>query len=397
MIKHKNITLYKKYNLLYILMILFILSFALNSFKNTGVGDESIKINLKWNKAYPKQEWEDVKKGMLWSFSYLGATLPKGNFDKSISFIDSTTFELNINQLGFNANAIDAFNVICDSIKSTMSYKKNKHIDLSRFLVLTMHSSWHYYKITGVFNTLQEFEKNYTFKNAKLYGVTKSTVAYHDRLIKFVSAKDIFKSAFIAVEGSGSLEKGEFIPEAYEVFDFMPNGQLRFAVYNKYGQLIPASPKTHGEAGKPSKCIWCHELVIQPMVNNNNIPVAKMLSNEEFEKERYFLQNKLDDYRKILKSDIDYSKKQDHTYLELLYISFMEPNKERISNEFSEIGEQQLKVISEMHSHVYDEFPFIGDKLYHRYYIDSLFSINDLKVPLSVREEAGLEVNYFKN
>ena len=176
--------------------------------------------------------------------------------------------------------------------------------------------------------------------------------------------------------------------------DIMPNGQLRFAVYNGLGNLIPSSPHSLGKAGKPSKCIWCHELMIQPLFKEN-VAIPSMMSNEEFGRQQLQLQNKLSNYRKTLHTEIDYDKLQDHSYLELLYISFMEPNTERIRNEFPEMNNEQLAIIRKMNAHTYHEFPYLGTELYHRYYIDSIMNINALKVPLSVREEIGVEVNYF--
>ena len=381
-----------------VLIIVFILFAAIVFQSSDGNSNEltsKISIRLKWNKAYPKESYGNVRTGMLWSFSFLGAHLPKGCYDKAILTKDSSLFEIKIDELGFSENAKQALAVICDSIKKTDSYRKNNSIDLSRFFVLTLHSSWHYYKITGVYNTLTEFNTQYKMGDAKNFGVTKSMVSHHDRLIRIKANKKILNTAFVAVEGFGSLQESTFDPQAYETMDIMPNGQLRFAVYNGQGNLIPSSPQSHGEAGKPSKCIWCHELMIQPLFKEN-VAVPSMMSNEEFGLLQQQLQNKLSNYRKTLHTEIDYTKLQDHTYLELLYISFMEPNTERIRNEFPEMNNEQLSIIKKMNAHTYHEFPYIGTELYHRYYIDSIMNINALKVPFSVREEIGTEVNYFK-
>lgn len=369
-----------------------------DSFKSsTSSGDTSLTINLKLIKAYPSQSMEDLKTGVLWSFSYLGASLPKGVYEKAFVAIDSNTYALDIQQLGFNERALKALAFICDSIENTATYKNHKSIDLSRFLVLTLHSSWHYYQITGAYKTLTAFNEHYAMDQANVFGVTKSTVTSNDRLIKIKSAEDPLKMAFMAIEGKGSLQHKTFNPESFEVMDVMPNGQLRFAVYNKEGELIASSPKDHSLAGKPSKCMWCHELIIQPLVNADNIPVNGMMSNEAFEKLRSDLQTKLDTYRKGLNTEIQFENKQDHTKLELLYISFMQASLQRTMTEFPELNATQRDAIMKMNASEYEEFPFIGNNLYHRFYIDSIMGIRDVNVPLSVREEIGSEINYFKN
>ncbi len=79
----------------------------------------------------------------------MGANLPKGGFDSSLVFYDSTNFTINLNKLGFSESQLSALNVVCDSIKNSKEYKKNQFIDLSRFLILTLYSPYNYYKISG--------------------------------------------------------------------------------------------------------------------------------------------------------------------------------------------------------------------------------------------------------
>ena len=45
----------------------------------------------------------------------------------------------------------------------------------------------------------------------------------------------------------------------------MPNGQLRIALYDKNGNLKEAADSNITHAGKPAKCLWCHESGIQPL------------------------------------------------------------------------------------------------------------------------------------
>ena len=121
----------------------------------------------------------------------------------------------------------------------------------------------------------------------------------------------------------------------------MPNGQLRFAIYDIQGNLTASSPKRLGEAGKPAKCLWCHELVFQPLFIGTDT-LANNMSPNEFQNLIEKQNNLLSNYRKKLSSDIDFTKTQDHTLMELLYISYMEPSLQKLSKEWS-IGLVELK------------------------------------------------------
>ena len=351
-------------------------------------------IVLRWHKAYPAENWSAVKTGLLWSLSFLGADLPKGCWEKATVRTDSTSLQLDYSLLGFNEPALQALDLVCDSIKKTPEYKRDQGIDLSRFLVLTLHSSWHYYRITGVEKDLAAFIKKYRLQQPLEFGVTKSCVAEHHRVIRFNDTADIMQTAFYAVETEDSISKPGFHEAVYEAMDFMPNGQLRFAVYDANGKLIPGSPSKLGKAGKPSKCLWCHEIVIQPLFFENRA-VERMMSNEEFERRRSVMQKRLEDYRAKLQSEIDFTKKQDHTYSELLYISFMEPAAMRIEAEWKMDPLAVKTKTAKLQTHVYEEFPFLGDS-YYRYYIDSMAGKKNLAVPLSVRETVGQEPDYFE-
>jgi len=342
-------------------------------------------IKLKWHKAYPSENWTIVREGLRWTLSYVGATLPKGSFDQTVPFKDSTIITLNLSKVGFSESALVALDNIVERIKRTEEYQETGFIDLSRFVVLLIGVSENYYAITGVAPTLEEFIRNHQLENPLLFGVTKSAVGNHHRQIEFRGdTSDVMNYAFMAVESNGSLDSGTFRAEAFEVFDIMPNGQLRFAVYDAQGKLIEGSPKKLGEAGKPAKCMWCHEIQIATLFVPN-VAVAGMLTNEDFTFWRSAFQRNLDKYRAQLQDDLDYNKTQDHTLMELLYISFMEPSAIRLGNEWNISPEEAQEKMGSAPDHEYHEFPHLG-KLYYRYYADSVANKKSPVVPTSVRE-----------
>ncbi len=374
-------------------IIIFIGLILLCSFSTFSPKITSNTINLKWYKAYEKETWANVKTGMLWSFANLGAMLPKNCLDSALIFKDSTEFKLDVSKLGFSNHALRAMQTICDSIKATQDYQKNNFIDLSRFLVLALHSPFNYYQITETETTYENFKKRYHFNSIQEFGVTNSSVSKGHRLIQFNNDTSILNIAYVAQEGDGSLLDSSFKTNTFETITVMPNGHFKYAIYNLQGNLIDASPNQYSNAGKPSKCMWCHESTYSTLFSKNK-EVKYTITNDEFIAKIKTTQAQLDTYRKTLSTEINFNNKQDHTQLELLYISFMEPSLYRLKQEFKG-NTKTLSKIQKNKTHVYDEFLFLGD-LFERKTVDSYFKYSKIKTPEFVREKSNYECNYFK-
>jgi hypothetical protein len=174
----------------------------------------------------------------------------------------------------------------------------------------------------------------------------------------------------------------------------MPNGQLRFAIYDKKGQLENASPSKFSEAGKPAKCQWCHESQVMPLYKDTP-DVPNFMTSKEFLSEVEKLQGYLKAYQDTLSSKIIFSNTNNHSLQELLYISFMEPNLQRIALEWNLSEAEVLMRVKKFKTHKNEEFKFLGD-LYHRHDVDKKSPFKTLKVPKSIREETKFDVNYLK-
>ncbi len=358
---------------------------------------DDLKITLIWNKSYETQTRQDVMRGLIWDLSWLGAELPKGSFDHAVKFdpADSTRFTINLDSVGFNETARNALFVICDSIMKSEEYKKHNGLDVGKFVTLTLGSSWHYYEITGVPKTLDEFKTKYSIDvTANVFGVTTSTISEGHRRILFSKDTSLFQYGFVAEEGVGSLDSGTFAPEFYECFDIMPNGQLRFVVYDEHGELASGTPSHVGDAGKPAKCLWCHEIVIQPLFIDNR-EVKGMLTNRGFLNIRDSMQVRLERYRLTLNTDMNWNYRPDHTLGELLYITFMEPTMMHLMNEWK-MSEADVKaILGRNPPQKFEEFDYIGD-VYDRNRADTEHwdAVRTLYYPMWVRE-TGEEVDYF--
>lgn len=379
----------KKIYFFFSIIIIIIIPLSFSSYKDTPV---EVKINLKWYKAHEAESWSNIKTGMLWSFANLGASLPKNCLDSAISFIDSNSFELNLNKLGFSVKALRALELVCNKIKYSDDYKRNNFLDLSRFLVLTLHAPNNYYKITEAETTIEVLKSNYDFNKCFEFGVTNSSVAKKYRLIKFNKDNNILKVAFIAEVGDQPILENNFKPKEYEVITVMPNGHFRYAIYDENGKLSDASNINYSIAGKPSKCMWCHESTYSTLFKENK-EVKQKLTNIQFLNAIAEAQSTLDSYRNTLNTEINFNNKQDHTQLELLYISFMEPSIYRLKQEFMD-NQDALIRIKKLRTHKYEEFLYLGD-LYFRREIDKYFNYNKIRTPYSIREKSSYEPDFF--
>lgn len=350
---------------------------------------DDLKITLIWNKSYETQTREDVMRGLIWDLSWLGAELPKGSMERAVVFDpkDSTRFTINLDSVGFNGRARSALYVICDSIMKSEEYKKYNGIDAGKFVTLTLGTSAHYYAITGVPNSLNEFRNRYQIDTgAYVFGVTTSTISEGHRRILFSRDTSLFGCGFLSEEGRGSLDSGNFKAEFFECFDIMPNGQLRFMIYNEQGELVSGTPGHVGDAGKPAKCLWCHEIVIQPLFIENR-EVKGMLTNKGFLDIRDSMQMRLDRYRLTLSTDMNWKNRADHTLGELLYITFMEPTLMHMENEWK-MSESEVKaILGNIDKHPFEEFDYIG-AVYRRHDVDYQYrdSLYWLRYPGDVRE-----------
>jgi len=354
---------------------------------------KEISIRLRWIPAYPTEKEEDVLTGFAWAMSLLGAELPVGSMKKAFVAQENKQYELNINALGFSPTAQKALTNLINHLKKSEEYTQKGSIDIGRFLVLTLHSSWNYYAITNMPKTYAQFTSLYTFDKKKIFPVLNSGVAAGNRLIYLPLDSNVRKIAFLAGEGKGELENGTFQTSEFEVFDVMKNGQLRFGIYNKKGDLEAASPLVLGGAGKPGKCMWCHESSFQTLhYPTSDLLGANYMSVADFKAKIARMQGNLAKFQLALSSDINWQDTGAHTKQEWLYIGFMEPNLARIAAEWQMSEAETLKKISHLPTHKHEEFAFFGD-CYDRVKIDSLAPYQVIKTPESVREPSHYEPN----
>ena len=226
----------------------------------------------------------------------------------------------------------------------------------------------------------------------KKAAIVESAVAFGERRISLPNPNNNINSiGYLAEELTGSLADSTHIVKEFEVMDIMENGQLRFGIYNTNNQLINGADPNLSSAGKPAKCLWCHEVNIQKGF------AAQTAINGYFSPNQFdsiIIENQLilNEYRSILNTEIDFLDNLQHIELEKLYIRFMEPSAKRLAAEWNMTeGEVSLK-LSGFTTHTNNEFNSLGD-LYNRFEIENYAPYQVIPSTTSARETVNYEPN----
>jgi hypothetical protein len=354
------------------------------------------KIILNWYTAPANQTKEEYTTGLMWLLSYLGAKLPSSQFEQGIKFISDYKIEMNIDELGFTSNAKENLMHIINAIKQSEEYKNTGGIDAGRFFALCFNSTYHYYKITGAAKNYNEFSARYATLVFKTFVCDTSSISPSSRIIKYsISDLNIQKSCFIAEEGNGVFSSGNYIKTGIiEAFDYMENGQPRFVIYDKEGNLYaPSNPTVH-KAGKPAKCMWCHESGMQTLYSATPDLTGSATVNEFKTDQQTFMRNLLN-FHQQSNSKLNFLDPKAHTQGEYIYLSFYEPNANRLSQEWNMSLSSVKSLLTGIATHDNPEFPFLKE-VYHRQQIQQFAPFSSVEVSNEMREATNFEPNLLK-
>lgn len=371
---------------------LFIVSLFSLSCSWNHLPDQPDKIDLIYYNSPAKMNSDELKAGILWLSSYLGAELPLN--EAGIKFKAENLIELDISSMGFNNNARFHLRKIISLLKQSGEYKLKNSVDIGRFFALCFNSSWHYYKITGAPDTYENFLKLHPGFPKTEFACDSSAIAPEGRLFGLPDfSTDAPNLVFVAQEGEGYFYNQTFHSSGIrEVMDIMPNGQPRFMIYDSNGKLT--SSTAAGGPGKPARCQWCHESKVQPLYKQTPI-IQGYLNPDSFKL-------MLDNWAVLLKNfqlskpgSLNYSETKAHQYGEFIYLSFYEPDELRLSLEWSMDIEEVRKLTSGIQLHTNPEFPFLS-RVYHRYQIESLSPYQTLLTSEFSREISSYEPDYLQ-
>ncbi len=359
------------------------------SFK-TNINNSKSIIHLKWNKSHEIDNLQKNIAGLTWALSFLGSNIALDTTLTGISYTKDI-IELDISNVGFSEKAITHLQSLNWAIKNSEEYKKKGTIDIGRYIALTIGSPNHYYKIAGVPQRLSNLRSNYTFDSITAY-INNSSISNIDREIEYSINNEQNKRAFISAERDTITKE----IQEFETVELMENGLSKFALYDKKGNLKTVGDQKVTRAGKPGKCMWCHESGIQPLFRKQ-INIKNYIPARAFLDSLKMYNNELRVYQNEIWKNSVIKNRRSHTEMEIAYITFMEPSIEQLSNEWQITGEETKKKLAHLKSHRHHEFDFLGD-LYHRKDVDLLAPFKVLEVPESIREASSNEdnVDYIK-
>lgn len=341
-------------------------------------------IKLKWNQSYPNEKMEDAVTGLFWALSHCGAK--NTSLNTSAIITDSNTIILNLYYLGFIPNALNNMASLHESIQSSEEYKNNNSVDIGRYITLLIGASNHYYQITGVPLTLKEQLSNYKLVPDSGY-VNNSTISNQHRTIKF-SALNNLNQLLISTEFDSI--SGEILE--FETMELMENGQYKFAIFDADSQRINSAPRATSNAGKPAKCMWCHESKINPTFAVQKDSTG-FLTYQQLQDTLLHLRSKVSQVQNSIQSGVDFSNNQEHTQMELQYIMFMLPSPLRLSNEWGRSQNEVLTLLANEKRTLHPEFSFLPAG-YTRMSVERFSPHKGLVTSSLVREESAYEVSY---
>lgn len=341
------------------------------------------EIVLKWNQSYSQEKMDDAILGLYWALSHCGAK--NANATSNPLHHDSVYIRINLGSFDFDENAYSQIIRLHRAIQNSEEYIYNYSMDLGRYITLLIGASNHYYRITNMPETLGEQLSNYTLSPYKGY-VNNSSISNHHRSIQYSSFNE-FQQILISTEIDSVT--GRVLE--FETMELMENGQFKYGIYNADSQLIASAPPS-STAGKPAKCMWCHESNVNLLVQSQN-NYGGYLSFQQLQDTLLNFRSRVQQHQATLQNGVDFNKTLDHTQMELQYIMFMNPSSMRLANEWNmnipEI-ENLLKAYSKSQ---YPEFPFLSPG-YDRNVIDGYSPNKGLVVSREVREYSSIEVNH---
>lgn len=371
--------------LLVIFMLFFVLIGQQSCSKDPDFSIDESKIMLVWYKGYPADSLHKSMIGLEWALSYIGAETTQNLYQMQVP---NNQVLLDIEQLGFTAHAKEKLKILHHKLKFTEEYRLKGAIDMGRYVALLLGASEHYYEFVAMPENLNDLLVKYELDPMAGY-VDNSLISSSHRIIRFSDQLGL-NQLFVSNEVdpiSGEITE-------FETIDIMPNGQMRYGIFDADGKRINAADPSKTEAGKPAKCMWCHESGIQPLFTEQST-IDGYLTYTQLLDTLYFFRFAQAAKWANLSRGVDYSKTQHHALAELLYITFMEPSAERLSLEWGISVEEVNTKLAGLPRHTHIEYAAFVN-LFDREDLIPFEPYQALTVSSSARNKSAVEVNHLQ-
>jgi len=226
----------------------------------SGTEPGDLRVPLRWVRASDTDDWLQARAGLYWQLANLGAVPPRGDPGLLVLVADEdrVDFTLDLGAVGFPDAALPALAEAVAFVAETDEVALMGGLDTGAFFLRTLYEPWHYYAITGACAERDAWRELHLAPDPALYAITESWLVEGDRLDHYTAAPpEVADIAHFVEEGPGDIQEGSFDPVEGESIDVLPNGALRYAVYDEAGGLLPWG--LHSPAGQPGRCLWCHE------------------------------------------------------------------------------------------------------------------------------------------
>jgi hypothetical protein len=353
--------------------------------------DPELAIDLRWVRNYPQERQSNVDTGLYWALSFLGAQLPQS---ANVLRWHGKVVTLDLGAAQVQDGSQQAWKKLLRVFKASEEYRKTGAIDIGRFVFVSLCSANLYYALSDTSQSYPQFLARHTFGPRQI-AVVESAVGHGNRLIEVGTGTGIGAIAFVAYEGPGALKDASFRKQDIETLEFMANGQLRFGLYDLDGHLKTAATPALTTAGKPSKCLWCHEINLNPPFSNiTDLP--GYYTTQQFRDLVASQMRVVASYRQTLRSKVDFRKTQDHSNAENLYLSFAQPTAERLAGEWNlplaKVHQMLQTRHLKTHPHsAYVDDGILGDQLYDRSEVETLAPYGGVRGPSDFREASSYE------
>lgn len=340
---------------------------------------------LVWYKGYPADSLHKSMIGLEWALSYIGAETTQNLYQMQVP---NNQVLLDLEQLGFTAHAKEKLKILHHKLKFTEEYRRKGAIDMGRYVALILGASEHYYEFVQMPENLNDLLVKYELNPMAGY-VDNSTISSSHRIIRFSDQLGL-NQLFVSNEVDPIT--GEITE--FETIDMMSNGQMRYGIFDANGKRIIGADPTKTEAGKPAKCMWCHESGIQPLFTEQST-IDGYLTYTQLLDTLYFFRFAQAAKWANLSRGVDYSKTQHHALAELLYITFMEPSAERLSLEWGISVEEVNTKLAGLPRHTHIEYAAFVN-LFDREDLIPFEPYQALSVSSNVRNQSAVEVNHLQ-
>ena len=357
------------------------------------LNEDNLSIRVHWEPGQLLANEDELELGVSWTMSSLGGFVPPGSLASGLVHHGNNEYTLRFLEFGFSIQAQRAMERILTELKGSGEYLQNGRVPLGRVVMLMLNSSNHYYEITEMPKTLSEFRSLYRFEGIEV-ALTGSTIATSHRLLEVASAESYAQIAHIGSESGEDFRPNRpFTAREFETLDVMPNGNLRYAIYGPDGRLRPFADESLTIAGRPAKCMWCHESSIQPLfAADPALETDSTITAQEFLAIREVQLDLIATFREGLNTEHDYFNRRNHQFMEWIYEDFMEPNAEFLAAEWGLSLNEVNQRLAGLTPHMRAGVP----GFYHRKDVDGLAPFDVLRVPDAAREASEFEPNYFE-